>query len=282
MATALSTLADLVSERFDDAIVETSDEPLASWIKVSRERYVDVCRFLRDDRAAQMHMCHDLTVVDRISHFELVLHLYSLDLKHELCVKVDTVSREDVTLPSVTSVWPAADWHEREAFDMFGVLFEGHPNLRRILLPADWEGFPLRKDEGNPLEYHGIPGIATIRGLEDKNRADADAERAAKKTGGGGSGASKPAAAKPASSGAPPLPGGMTLPKKPGGAPPLPGGMKLPGKPAGGGAPTPPAPPAPPSAPPAPPSAPAAQASASPGWPPLPPGFQLPPRRGGS
>jgi hypothetical protein len=102
----------------------------------------------------------------------VVIHLYSIRRKHAFCIKVKTPSRDDATCPSVTPVWPAADWHERETWDLMGVKFVGHPHLRRILLPEDWQGHPLRKDEGNPLEYHGIPGIAAIRGAEETLRAD--------------------------------------------------------------------------------------------------------------
>jgi NADH-quinone oxidoreductase subunit C len=70
--------------------------------------------------------------------------------------------RENPHVPSVVDLWPAADWHEREAFDMFGIVFDGHPDLRRILCAEDWEGFPLRKDYVFPREYHGIPGSVEL------------------------------------------------------------------------------------------------------------------------
>jgi NADH-quinone oxidoreductase subunit C len=76
---------------------------------------------------------------------------------NEIAVRV-RVPRDGGHLPSVADVWPAADWHEREVYDMLGVTFEGHPGLRRILCPDDWEGHPLRKDYEFPKEYHGIPG----------------------------------------------------------------------------------------------------------------------------
>jgi NADH-quinone oxidoreductase subunit C len=90
----------------------------------------------------------DLTVVDRFPlepRFELNYHLLSLDRKERLRLRVRLPGAEPV-VASVTPVWPTANWHEREAFDLFGIRFEGHPDLTRILMPDDWEGYPLRKD----------------------------------------------------------------------------------------------------------------------------------------
>ena len=178
-------ISELLKGRFGDKVLEVHEDDLSAWTKVDRDALVEACTLLRDDANADLKVCHDLTVVDRIQHFEVVIHLYSVDKKHGYCIKSDTASREDVAMPSVTGVWPAADWHEREAYDMFGVVFEGHPNLRRILLPADWEGYPLRKDEGNPLEYHGIPGITAIRGTEERLRKEQTAAQDAKRAAAG-------------------------------------------------------------------------------------------------
>ena len=83
--------------------------------------------------------------------------LYSTTAEHGFAVKVYT-DRANPHIASVMDIWPAADWHEREAFDMMGIIFDGHGDLRRILLPEDWVGYPLRKDYVFPREYHGIPG----------------------------------------------------------------------------------------------------------------------------
>ena len=162
----------LLKERFGDDVLDVHAAELDGWVRLAPGVLREACEFLRDDERTDLVQCHDVTAVDRVEHFEVVLHLFSLRLKHGLVVKVHTASRDDVTVPSVTPVWPAANWHERETYDMFGIEFEGHPHLRRILLPQDWEGFPLRKDEGNPLEYHGIPGIAAIRGAEEQFRKE--------------------------------------------------------------------------------------------------------------
>ncbi len=97
-------------------------------------------------------------------HLEVVYHLCSIVRKHRFVVKVllprwkDDRPGELPEVPSVAAIWPAADWHEREVFDLSGVMFTGHPDLRRILLADDWVGHPLRKDYEFPLEYHGIRG----------------------------------------------------------------------------------------------------------------------------
>jgi len=165
-------IAALLKERFQDKVLEVVETPLHAHVRLAPEVLVKASEFLRDDDRTAFEQLHDLTAVDWIENFDVVIHLYSIQRKHSLCLKVRTPSRDDATCPSVTPVWPAADWHERETWDLMGVKFVGHPHLRRILLPEDWQGHPLRKDEGNPLEYHGIPGIAAIRGAEENLRAD--------------------------------------------------------------------------------------------------------------
>jgi NADH-quinone oxidoreductase subunit C len=114
------------------------------WIR--REKIADVCRFLRDERGFER--LSGLTVVDRYPvepRFEVVYLLHSVSRNERLKLKV-ALAGEAAGLDSVTGVWAGADWYEREAFDLFGVRFAGHPDLRRIMMPDDWEGHPLRKD----------------------------------------------------------------------------------------------------------------------------------------
>ena len=176
-------LAALLKERFRDKVLDVVSTERHAHVRLAPEVLVEAATFLRDDDRTAFEQLHDLTAVDWIEYFEVVIHLYSIRRKHGLCLKVRTPSREDASCPSVTPVWPAADWHERETWDLMGVRFVGHPNLRRILLPEDWQGHPLRKDEGNPLEYHGIPGIAAIRGTEERLRED-EAVRKSQRKGG--------------------------------------------------------------------------------------------------
>lgn len=117
-------------------------------IVVPRENFHLAAEFLRGDPKLQFTYLSDITGVDRFPvepRFELNYHLLSLTQRERLRLKV-RVSGSDPAVESVTAVWPGANWHEREIFDLFGVRFEGHPELRRILMPEDWEGHPLRKD----------------------------------------------------------------------------------------------------------------------------------------
>lgn len=143
---------------------------------VAADRLVEVCRFLRDDPRCRFDLLNDVCGVDYLEpdpkklakagfdpHVEVVYQLSSfahpgrrLTLKLVLPRWQGGVEGELPEVPTVTGVWPAADWHERECFDLMGVWFAGHPDPRRILLNDDWVGHPLRKDYEFPLEYHGI------------------------------------------------------------------------------------------------------------------------------
>ncbi len=126
-----------------------------AWIAVAAEALPAAARMLRDDPALAFDLLRIVTAVDFTDRFAVVYHLYSTRHNHEVTVRVD-LPREAPKIASVTGVWPAADWHEREAYDLMGIVFEGHPALERILLPEDWAGHPLRKDYVAPAEYHGI------------------------------------------------------------------------------------------------------------------------------
>ena len=144
---------DRVKAKFGEAITEAVATYGQKIVRVRKDAYLGLCRFLREDEEAAFDMCVDLT----ISHwpqrageeFDVVLFLYSVAKNNRLRVK--TAVAEGEAAPSVTSIWQGANWMEREAFDMFGVKFDGHPDLRRILLPEDWPGYPLRKEY--PIEY---------------------------------------------------------------------------------------------------------------------------------
>lgn len=146
----------LLRDRFADAIGEWSaPERGDASIRVAASSLRAVCAFLRDDPAMRFDFLRLISSVDSGECLSSVYHLYSYEHQHALCVRVD-VDRETPRIPSVAALWPAAEWHEREAYDMMGLIYEDHPELTRILLPEDWEGFPLRKDYTAPAEYHGL------------------------------------------------------------------------------------------------------------------------------
>lgn len=109
-----------------------------------------VLQWLRDDPDTKMQFFEFCTAVDHPpTHLTVVYYLYSYEKKHRLALKVD-VPRDNPTLPTVSHLWENADWNEREVYDLFGVFFVGHRDLRRIMMPEDWEGHPLRKDYSHP------------------------------------------------------------------------------------------------------------------------------------
>ncbi len=117
-------------------------------LTIPREQLLRTADFLRTDSQLEFSFLSDISPVDRFPmepRFEVNYHLLSLQLSERIRLKV-RLSGGDPVIPSVTSVWSGANWHEREAFDLFGIQFTGHPDLRRLLMPDEWEGYPLRKD----------------------------------------------------------------------------------------------------------------------------------------
>lgn len=169
------TLIDRLQKQFGKMIVGSKLDALDPWIEVRPEGLVAVSQFLKKDPQFRFDMLNCITAVDYFHtdpkkaaksewepHLEMVYHLSSIRLKHTLVLKVQLPRWQNdepgnlPELPSVSGVWRTADWHEREVYDLSGVFFTGHPDLRRILCPEDWVGYPLRKDYELPLEYHGI------------------------------------------------------------------------------------------------------------------------------
>jgi NADH-quinone oxidoreductase subunit C len=157
MTAAVSGLeiAHQIELQFPGSVVEAVPE----FAEVSASKLVEVCRYLRDDENLAYRYLNSVTAVDRLEWFEVVYHLTSIRYNRITSLKVKTDDRENPSAPSLTVLWPGAHLQEREAYDLMGVYFEGHPDMRRLFL---WEGFaghPLRKD------YLNLPG-GQMAGLE--------------------------------------------------------------------------------------------------------------------
>jgi len=140
-------IVETLKARFGDAVTGVVEFRGETTIHVRPDAIADVCAFLRDDEAARYDFLSDVSAVDvwpDEPRFQINYHLYSMTRNTRLRLKVSV--RDGQSLPSVTGVWPAANWFERETYDLFGVKFDDHPDLRRILLPDDYLGHPLRRD----------------------------------------------------------------------------------------------------------------------------------------
>jgi NADH-quinone oxidoreductase subunit C len=167
--------AQLLEQQFGERITGKNLDAMDAWVSVAAGALGEVAQFCRDDARLAYDMLLCISGVDYCEpdpkkakragfdpHFEVLYHLYSFKHRQRFLLKVllprwkDDKPGELPEVPSVVHVWPAADWHEREVYDLSGVRFTGHPNLTRILCPEDWVGHPLRKDYEFPEEYHGI------------------------------------------------------------------------------------------------------------------------------
>lgn len=145
-----------LSEKFGDKVEPFPEiEAGEGWIEVAPEAWHEIAGHLRNDSALNFDYLRIVSGVDRVDWVESVYHLLSYEFGHEAVIKVRLDAKEP-KLATVSDVWPAANWHEREAYDLLGIRYEGHPDMHRILLPEDWDGHPLRKDYQDPEEYHGI------------------------------------------------------------------------------------------------------------------------------
>ncbi|MGE5314615.1 MAG: NADH-quinone oxidoreductase subunit C [Acidobacteriota bacterium] len=156
----VTTVVEALQKRFPQSILSVTEFRNEVTLEINKEDIVAVSTFLRDDEACLFTYLSDLCGADAYTpenRFEVVYNLFSLAHKHRIRLKVRT-DESDLHVPSVTSVWPGAEWPEREAYDMFGILFDGNSDLRRIYMPEDFQYHPLRKDY--PLM--GIPGALPL------------------------------------------------------------------------------------------------------------------------
>jgi len=141
-------LIEIVAEKFPDAVLDSHSRLGNDTVLLDRDALADVVGFLRDDETTKMNLLRDLTAVDylhRAPRFEVVYVLYSLEFKHQLLVRVP-LEEDDVNLPSISHLYGCAAWLEREVYDMYGMIFDDHPDLRRVLMYEEFDGYPLRKD----------------------------------------------------------------------------------------------------------------------------------------
>jgi NADH-quinone oxidoreductase subunit C len=167
----------LLDLEFPGKIKDKKVDALDPFLVVEPADLLEICRFLKNDPRLSFEFLNCISGVDYFEpdpkkapkagfepHMEVVYHFSSFTHRHRIVVKVllsrwkDNKPGELPEVPSVVGLWATGDWHEREVYDLSGVNFIGHPDLRRILLSEDWEGHPLRKDYEFPLEYHGIRG----------------------------------------------------------------------------------------------------------------------------
>jgi NADH-quinone oxidoreductase subunit C len=144
-------------ERFGETIGDLTGVGRDAWALVPPGDIAEVARFAHDDGELGFDCLSNLSGVDypKDEAIQVVYHLFSYRDRHWFVLKVNA-KRDDPVVATVAGVWPHADWQEREVFDLLGVRFDGHPDLRRILMPEDWPGHPLRKDFVEPEEFHGI------------------------------------------------------------------------------------------------------------------------------
>lgn len=163
---------------FGDDVGPLSEAKLDAFALVKKERIVEVCRFLKTEPGLELDFLEDLTAIDwpKRNAIEIVYHLLSYKHRHGIVLKVE-LDRAAPVLATVETVWKTANWFEREVYDLFGVDFTGHPDLRRLLLPDDWVGHPLRKDYEEAGGWHGISNfrenpLVELRRLDDVRRAE--------------------------------------------------------------------------------------------------------------
>jgi NADH-quinone oxidoreductase subunit C len=137
-----------LTAKFGDSVFESNEFRGELTVVIPKDRIVDVCRFLKEENELGFDLLADMCGIDMNTpskRFGVIYNLYSLANKHRIRLKIFT-EEENPKVPTVTGVWGTANWHEREAFDMFGIIFEGHPDLRRIYMPDEFAYHPLRKD----------------------------------------------------------------------------------------------------------------------------------------
>jgi NADH-quinone oxidoreductase subunit C len=155
-------IKQLLILKFDEDI-QADEKNIQPFITVPTEKIAEVCQFLFEDERLYFDYLACITAIDNgpgLATMEVIYTLNSIPYGHDLTLKIifprNTAEQPLPSVPTVSHIWRTADWHEREAYDLMGIHFENHSDLRRILLPEDWEGHPLRRDYSAQEKYHGI------------------------------------------------------------------------------------------------------------------------------
>lgn len=152
----------LIYEFKTDSVIIVNEKTSQPILQIPSELLLDICLYLQKDEQLYFDFLSCLTGIDNGPEkgtMEIIYHLTSIPYQTTVILKV-IIPRKDISrlpsVPSVSTIWQTANWHERETFDLLGIYFENHPDLRRILLPKDWDGYPLRRDYQEQISYHGI------------------------------------------------------------------------------------------------------------------------------
>ena len=151
-------IQSLLSQEFPNEEFTEIENCHPRGLVIPKDRLIEISQCLHSNKETYFDQLTSISGVDNgieQDSMEVIYHLYSIPNNESLTLKV-IIDRSNPEVDSVTSIWRGANWHEREAFDLFGIRFNNHPDLRRILLPADWEGFPMRKNHDESESYHGM------------------------------------------------------------------------------------------------------------------------------
>ena len=149
-------VSQIINKNFPGAVV-VPEEPHNDYIQLNAENWKEIAKFLKIDKNLLFDSCQCITGVDigEENDLEVRYNLHSMTYLHKIEIRIST-DRKRPSVPSVEQIWRVADWFEREVYDMYGIRFKGHRDLRRMLLPEDWKGWPLRKDYKTPKTYNGM------------------------------------------------------------------------------------------------------------------------------
>ena len=145
-----------IEKSFPESIIDFDPECLEPWISIHVHKFRSIAEYLRQTEELHFESLMCLSGMDYKDQLGVVYHFHSYKNDHRIAIKV-FLSTEQPNISTISDIWRTAEWHEREAYDLFGIKFDNNPDLRRILLPDDWEGYPLRKDYQDPKTYNEMP-----------------------------------------------------------------------------------------------------------------------------